>query len=105
MTENWKDVEGYDGQYQVSDLGHVRSRKYGYWRPSRLTETQGHQVVGLYKDLKMRLWLVHRLVAIAFVPNPDGKRIVVNKDGDQTNNVPANLVWKTYSDIHPRRAQ
>lgn len=94
MTEVWKDIKGYEGLYQVSDLGRVRSLKFG---KERLLvgrkNTYGYLQVKLCKDGKMKSCLVHRLVAQAFIPNPNGLQEVNHKDECKTNNVVTNLEW------------
>lgn len=90
MTEEiWKDIEGYEG-YQISNIGRVR-------RNDRLLKTikynTGYLRTGLCKDGKQKLYYVHRLVAKAFIPNPDNLPQVNHKDEDKTNNRVDNLEW------------
>lgn len=83
--ENWKDIEGYEGLYQVSDLGRVKSFHYGRERILKLSEdTHGYLRCGLNKDNKQRMLRVHQLIASAFLNHkPNGNKIVV----DHLNNV------------------
>ena len=78
-NEHWKDIDGYDGLYQVSDFGRVRSKKYGYWKVLKTkTNGRGYLQVGLYKGNKAKPFLVHRLVADAFIPNTDSSKTLIN---------------------------
>lgn len=99
-VENWKEVEGYEGLYEVSNLGRVRSLvdNHGSVRkePKVLKgekKRDGYLFVILYKDGKRKTFSVHRLVANAFIPNPQNLREVNHKDEDKTNNRVQNLEW------------
>lgn len=94
--EIWKDIKGYEELYQVSDLGRVRSFKSGKWQTlkNRLTP-RGYYLVTLYKDGKATNKWVHKLVAQAFIPNPDNLPQVNHKDEDKLNNAASNLEWCT----------
>lgn len=90
--ELWKDIEGYEGLYQVSDLGRVkRSDKVLHLN----TNTYGYKHITLCKNNTPRTVLVHKLVAIAFIDNPLGLPQINHKDGDKNNNVVSNLEWVT----------
>lgn len=110
-NEHWKDIDGYDGMYQVSDLGRVRSKKYGRWKVLKNGTTgSGYLTVCLFKDNKVKGLLVHRLVASAFIPNTDETKTIINHiNEDKTDNRVENLEWcdyrynLTYNDIHHRR--
>jgi len=108
----WKDVVGYEGLYEVSDSGEVRSRDR-YIKAnilhvkSRLIKGKilfqnlkpnGYKTVDLCKDGKVKTTLVHRIVAEAFLPNPDGLRFVNHKDSNRANNIVSNLEWVTSSE-------
>ncbi|MBM6615610.1 NUMOD4 motif-containing HNH endonuclease [Desemzia sp. RIT804] len=109
MKEYWKDVIDYEGYYQVSNLGNVRSsdRKIP-WKNSfrnlsgsmqRLIEHKsGYIRVGLNKDGKRKYHTLHRLVAKAFVENPENKPEVNHIDGNKGNNIYENLEWVTRSE-------
>lgn len=110
-NEHWKDIEGYDGLYQVSDLGRVRSKKYGYWRVMKPKTTgRGYLQVGLYQYGKLKNVLVHRLVADAFIPNTDSSKTLINHiDECKQNNRVDNLEYCTpkyntnYNDVQFRK--
>ena len=114
MEEVWKDVEGYEGRYQVSNLGHVMSLNYkahGYSKvltPKK--NNKGYLWVELQKNGARKQVLVHRLVACAFLENPLGLSQVNHKDENPQNNQSSNLEWcdakynVRYSlELHPER--
>lgn len=98
--EIWKDIEGYEGLYQVSNLGKVRSL-VSHWGNKLLVprikkaalNSKGYERVGLSKNKRMIQIFVHRLVAIAFIPNPENKPCVNHIDGNHRNNCADNLEW------------
>lgn len=109
MEEIWRDVEGYKGYYQVSNLGNVLSlertitTKRGYEfkckaKTLQPTKARGYQTLRLRKNQKYKSFLVHRLVAIAFLPNPEGKKEVNHIDGNKENNRLDNLEWATHQE-------
>ena len=111
MNEKWKAVEGYDGLYEVSDLGRVRSHKSGEWRVKKLHRTtKGYLQIDLYRDGKKKMCMVHRLVAQAFIPNDDETKTQINHRNEcKSENKVSNLEWctaqynNTYNDLHRRR--
>lgn len=99
MTEIWKDIEGYEGLYQISNWGRVKSLNYnrtgkeGILKP--IPTNNGYMIIGLYKNRKPNQYSIHRLVAQAFIPNPDNLPQVNHKDEDKSNNCVWNLEWCT----------
>lgn len=104
MDEIFRDIEGYEGLYQISNFGRVKSLERtadnGYCIrtvPERiLKQTKngfGYFFVGLHKGGKVKNVFVHRLVASAFIPNPQGLPQVNHKDECKTNNTVENLEW------------
>lgn len=93
MEENFKDIAGYEGLYQISNLGNVRSLKFGKERILKTGDIKGYLVVGLCKEGVQKNHLVHRLVAEAFIDNPNNLPEVNHKDEDKTNNHVTNLEW------------
>lgn len=94
MEEIWKDIDGYEGLYQVSNIGRVRSLKFGKIKVLKQEIIKkGYKRVHLLKNRKMKGYLVHRLVAEAFIPNNNNLPCVNHKDEDKTNNRIENLEW------------
>lgn len=93
----WKDVKGYENLYEVSENGDVRNKK-NLVIISVAKCNSGYLKVHLYKNNKCTNKYVHRLVAEAFIPNPNKYRCVNHIDGDKLNNDKSNLVWCTHSD-------
>jgi hypothetical protein len=97
MIESWRDVPGYEGLYEVSDWGRVR-RNGKILKPAKIKN--GYLRVDLYKDGIQRHALLHRIVAQAFIPNPQNLPQVNHKDEDKTNNAVSNLEWCTQEYNH-----
>lgn len=108
MNEEWRAVEGYEGLYEVSNLGRVRAldrlvmnngglqRKHERILQGCITpNSKGYNQVVLCKEGKIQPCLVHRLVANAFIPNPEGKPEVDHIDTNPSNNRVDNLRWVT----------
>lgn len=96
MEEIWKDISGYEGLYQVSNLGDVRSLNYrrsGELKLLKQGNVHGYKRVELSKNGKKKKYWVHRLVAITFISNPNNLPMVNHKDEDKTNNNVNNLEW------------
>lgn len=112
MEEIWKDIEGYEGLYQVSNLGNVKSldcrvnfkdnsQNYKRLKKGKILKktinTKGYYYVNLSKQSKVKNIKIHRLVANAFVSNPNNYNIVNHIDGNKLNNRFDNLEWCTFS--------
>lgn len=109
ILETWLPIAGYEGLYEVSDLGNVRSLKRATTSGkvlSQKTTTSGYSAVCLCKNNEKKTVVVHRLVATAFISNPDNKPEVNHKNGIRTDNRIANLEWVTRSEneLHAFRA-
>ena len=93
--EIWKDIAGYEGLYQVSNMGRVKSLNYKGTGKERILKgskaSNGYLQVLLYKDGKRKWYRIHRLVATAFCENPMGYTDVNHIDQDKTNNKVENL--------------
>lgn len=106
MEEIWKDIKGYEGLYQISNLGRVKSisrsiklKKYTKISDDTIMKLDlnksGYLYVSLCKNGKYKKCRVHRLVAEEFVDKPNGKNVVNHKDYNKTNNCSSNLEWVT----------
>lgn len=98
MQEIWKEIEGTDGAYLVSNFGQVKSLNYRGQRGVERVMTgandeKGYRVVTISMLKEKKTQKVHRLVAKAFVPNPDGYTEINHIDGDKENNRADNLEW------------
>lgn len=91
MVEEWRPVVGYEGLYEVSNLGRVKRVVH----MKTCVKKHGYVIVSLFKNGKTKSFSVHRLVAEAFIPNPDGKPQVNHIDECKTNNCIKNLEWVT----------
>lgn len=112
--EIWKDIENYEGYYQVSNFGNVRALYREFigqdgnrkCYPERLlkfdascvSNTTKYRRVTLSRDHKTKRILVHRLVAQTFLPNPDNKECVNHIDNNGMNNAVENLEWATHAE-------
>lgn len=97
MKEIWESVKGYEGLYEISDLGRVKriykNGKTRILKPS--CNKQGYVQLALSKNNKLKTFKIHRLVAIAFIKNSSNKREVNHIDGNKKNNSLNNLEWVT----------
>ena len=97
-SEEWRDVKGYEGRYFVSNLGRVKSftRKHFRLLVPQIKWT-GYATVSLsaFPAGRVKTVFIHRLVAQAFIPNPNNKPYVNHKDGNKQNNCVDNLEWVT----------
>jgi len=90
MIEEFRDVVGYEGLYEVSDWGRIR-RNGKILKPVK--DTKGYFQVDLYKNGIKKRALIHRLVAYAFISNPDNLPQINHRDENKTNNTVDNLEW------------
>ena len=108
--EVWKDIPGYEGLYQVSDMGRIKRiagykkrNKWGSYTilPEKYMKSSfdkdGYLRIGLAKDRERKTYHVHRLVALAFLPNPNNYPQINHKDENKQNNAVDNLEWCTCS--------
>ena len=93
--EKWLPVVGYEGLYEVSNFGRVKNKRGRF--VSQSVQVSGYKRVTLSKNNKYSMKLVHRLVAEAFIPNPNNYAIVNHKDENKLNNIVTNLEWCTQS--------
>lgn len=105
--EIWKDILGYEDFYQISSLGRIRSKQRAFKREKYihiykskilyLVKQKNHDylTIRLNNSILTKGYLVHRLVAIAFIPNPEKKKEVNHIDGNKRNNNMSNLEWCT----------
>lgn len=102
--ENWKPVKDYEGLYEVSNFGDVRTLDERHYLKLKTQKKNkdGHMRVWLSKESKKSAFFVHRIVATAFIPNPENKPVVNHIDGNPSNNHVDNLEWATRSenDLH-----
>ena len=113
MKEIWKDIKGYEGLYQVSNLGNVKkikNKKYNI-NKKEVEEKEINKYISIgkhklgYKNVKLtdkngirKNLFLHRIIAEAFVENPNNFNIINHKDGDKSNNNINNLEWTTQKD-------
>ena len=106
MEEEWRDIKGYEGQYMVSNFGNVKSlERYDKYnrrvmqknlKPFDNKAGKGYLCVNLGRKAKAKK--IHRLVAEAFIPNPQNKKEVNHMDGNVKNNKVNNLEWVTHQE-------
>lgn len=98
-VEIWRDIGGYEGSYQVSSYGNIKSLNFhNTGRPALLSQETtklGYKRVTLSKDGKVRRFSIHRLVATAFISNPNNYPCINHKDENPSNNHMDNLEWCT----------
>ena len=102
LIEEWKVIKGYEGLYQISNLGNVRNRHGKLLKPFK-KDKYGHALVGLSENNKSTKFQIHRLVALHFIPNPDNKSEVCHIDNtlDENgllDNSVSNLMWGTHKE-------
>lgn len=104
-SEIWRIIDEFPN-YMISNLGRVKSLDYNGTKQEKilkpLKQKKGYLKIGLYKDKKYYSRQIHRLVAIAFIPNPNNEPQVNHIDGNKENNTVNNLEWcnNTYNQVH-----
>lgn len=98
MNKEWRDVKGYEGLYKISSNGEVYSLISGKERKLKISKSNGYVLIDLYKEGIGKWFRVHRLVAEAFLPNPNNLPIVMHIDNNKQNNHYTNLKWGTVSE-------
>lgn len=102
MGEIWRDIPGYAGKYLASSFGRIKALPNRSRNKSRILKLSlkksGYLNVSLCKDGVVKTWRVHRLIAMAFLPNPENKPQINHKDGNKQNNRVDNLEWATSSE-------
>ena len=118
--EIWKDIKGYEGLYQVSNIGRVKrletktkcfdNGKTTAYRVVKerilkphLRDNNGYASLLLSKNSKIKRFLIHRLVAESFIDNPNNYPLVMHKDNDRQNNNLSNLQWGTHKLNHTQK--
>ena len=115
MKEKWKDIEGFEGRYKISNFGRVKSvERTVYYRgtnqtcadfdvakycPEIILKTfvaRGYEHISLRKGSKSKTYSIHRLVATHFIPNPNNYPSINHKDENKLNNKSDNLEWCTH---------
>ena len=95
--EEWRDIKGYEGLYQISSFGRVKSLNYNRTGKSKImkngTVKGGYKNIQLSKNGKIKVYLIHRLVAEAFIPNSNNLPEINHKDAIVYNNNVFNLEW------------
>lgn len=97
MSEIFKDIKGFEGYYQVNQFGKIFSIRKGIYLKTQINNS-GYELVHLSIKKNRRAMTVHRIVAIAFLYNPESKECVNHIDGCKTNNNISNLEWVTKSE-------
>ena len=97
MKEEWKEIRDYEGLYQVRNTGKIKSLNYRHTGREKIMKHSvnkiGYLIVKLYKNRKFKSFIVHRLVAEAFIPNPNNYPCVNHKNEIKDDNRAENLEW------------
>lgn len=102
MAEIWKDIKGYEGKYQISNTGFVKSLNFNHTGKEKILKNKvnrrGYCYVTIYQNGKQNYPGIHRLVAETFIPNPNQLEQVNHIDGNKENNNIENLEWCTQTE-------
>lgn len=101
MNEIWKDIKGYKGLYQISNLGNVKSLKREKLKKDKIIKpynTKGYLRIGLLKNKVRKGHFIHRLIAQEFIPNPENKPFINHINGITNDNNIKNLEWCTHQE-------
>lgn len=101
INEEWATIFGYEGVYEISSIGRIRrlaGKHCSNGRIIKLNTIRGYKYIILCKNNIRKSYKVHRLVALAFIPNPKNKFTVNHKDCDKSNNNVNNLEWATQTE-------
>lgn len=99
MKEIFKTIDGYEGIYQISDTGRIKSLKFGKEKIlNPIKNNRGYLQVGLCVNGKLKAYRIHRLVCETFLNNPENKRTVNHKNGIKTDNRLENLEFATHNE-------
>lgn len=99
MKKSWKSIKGYEGFYEISNYGEIKSL-YNYRGKNNILKPRlkkGYYQIGLRKNGIRKWYAIHRLTAIAFIPNPNNLPQINHKDENKLNNKIDNLEWCTAS--------
>lgn len=97
ITEEWRNVVGYEGLYAVSSWGRIQNLKNKTIYPIDYSKNY-YRTVLLMKNFEVKSYPVHRIVAMAFIPNPDNLPVVNHIDGIKCHNNVENLEWVSYKE-------
>lgn len=98
IKEMWKDIKGYEGIYQASNLGRIKSLNYNQQKYEKILKPVKQKTGYYLVNLKGNALLLHRVIANTFLENPNNFKTINHKDGNKANNSVDNLEWCSYSD-------